>query len=119
MSDIPRWHFGNAGVDGAEHEGWLVGPFLDAADVRMTAAVEIKWGAHAAGERREAWFEEERRTTLLALVSGRFHIELPVGNAVLSEPGDYAVWGPGLGHAWRAEDDSIVVTVTWPADPGP
>ena len=119
MSDIPRWHFGNAGVDGAEHEGWLVGAFLDAPDVRMTSAVEVNWGAHAAGERREAWFEEERRTTLLLLVTGRFQVELPVGNALLSEAGDYAVWGPGLGHAWRAQEDSIVVTVTWPADPAP
>ena len=119
MSETPRWHFGNAGVDGAEHQGWLVGPSLDPADVRMTAAVDFKWGVHGAGERREAWFEEERRTTLLVLISGRFHVELPVGNAILSEQGDYAIWGPGMGHAWRAEEDSIVVTVTWPGEVSP
>jgi hypothetical protein len=116
MSDTPRWHFGNAGVDGAEHQGRLVGAFLDPADIRMTAAMELNWAVHAAGERRESWFEKERRTTLVLLISGRFQIELPVGNAVLSEQGDYAIWGPGLGHAWRAEEDSVVLTVTWPAD---
>jgi hypothetical protein len=119
VTDVPGWHFGNAGIDGAEHEGGLVGAFMDAEDVRMTSAVEVKWTAPAAGERREAWFEAERRTTLLLLVSGRVQIELPVGNAVLSEPGDYAIWGPGLGHAWRAEHDSIVMRITWPADPAP
>jgi hypothetical protein len=117
MSDTPRWHFGNAGVDSAEHQGWLVGAFLDPQDIRMSANVEIKWGVHAAGERQEAWFEEERRTTLVVLITGRFEIELPVGNAVLSEQGDYAIWGPGVGHAWRAEEDSIVVTINWPGAP--
>ena len=119
MSDPPRWHFGNAGVDGAEHQGWVVGPLLDPADIRTTAAVDVQWGVHVAGERRQAWFEEEQRTTLLMLVSGRFHVELPVGNAVLSEQGDYAIWGPGMGHAWRAEEDSVVVTVTWPGEASP
>jgi hypothetical protein len=116
MSYVPRWHFGNAGIDGAEHQGWLVGAFLDPGDVRMTSAVELKWGSYRGGERQEAWFEEERRTTLLLLVSGRFHVELPVGNAVLADPGDYAVWGPGMGHAWRAEEDSIVLTISWQSE---
>jgi quercetin dioxygenase-like cupin family protein len=119
VSDTPRWHFGNAGVDGAEHQGRLVGAFLDPSDVRTTEAVEITWGVHAAGERREAWFEDESQTTLLVLIHGRFEVELPVGNAVLSENGDYAIWGPGMGHAWRAEEDSVVLTITWPPDPSP
>jgi hypothetical protein len=29
--------------------------------------------------------------------------------------GDYAMWGPGIDHSWRAEKDSIVITV--PDDP--
>jgi hypothetical protein len=115
MSSTPRWHFGNAAVDGAERRGWLFGPFMDADDLRRSNQLEIRWGVHPAGDRREAWFEEETRTTVLMLVSGRFHVDLSVGIAVLAEQGDYAMWGPGIGHSWRAEEDSVVVTVRWPA----
>jgi hypothetical protein len=27
------------------------------------------------------------------------------------------MWGAGLDHSWRAEDDSIVITVRWPSTP--
>jgi hypothetical protein len=114
MSDIPKWHFGNAAADGAERRGWLIGEFMEPDDVRTSNDVEIKWGVHEAGERREEWFEEETRTTVLLLVSGRFRIDLAVGTAVLAEQGDYAIWGPGIGHSWRAEEDSVVVTIRWP-----
>ncbi len=92
----------------------MVGPFMDADDVRLTEDVEINWSSYPAGERRESWFEEEDRTTIIVLISGRFEIDLSVGTAVLAEQGDYAIWGPGLGHAWRAEVDSVVVTIRWP-----
>jgi hypothetical protein len=114
MSEEPKWHFGNAAVDGAERQGWLVGAFMDAEDVRRTRDVEIKWGVHAAGERQESWFDQEDRTTVLILVAGRFRIDLSVGTAILSEQGDYAIWGQGIGHSWRAEEDSVVVTLRWP-----
>ena len=76
--------------------GRLVGSFMDPGDVRSTDDVEFKWGIYSAGERREDWFEHEDRTTVLVLVSGRFHIDLDVGSAVLYEQGDYAIWGPGI-----------------------
>ena len=112
-----KWHFGNAGVDGAERRGWLVGAFMEPDDVRMSKDLEIKWGVHSAGDRREAWFEEEQRTTILILVRGRFRIDLSVGSALLAEAGDYAMWGPRIAHSWRSEEDSVVVTVRWPAVP--
>jgi hypothetical protein len=115
MTDTPKWHFGNAVVDGEERRGWLVGAFMDAGDVRMSTDVEIKWGIHPAGDWRETWFEQEDRTTVLMLVSGRFRIDLSVGSALLYEQGDYATWGPGIGHSWRAEEDSVVVTIRWPS----
>jgi uncharacterized cupin superfamily protein len=114
MSEPPKWHFGNTAVDGSERRGWLVGSFMDPGDVRSTEDVEVKWGIYSAGERREDWFEPEDRTTVLVLVSGRFHIDLDVGSAVLYEQGDYAIWGPGIGHSWRAEKDSVVITIRWP-----
>lgn len=90
---------------------------MEPGDMRMSDEVEIKWGVHPAGERRKEWFAEETRTTVVMLVSGRFHIDLSVGRALLAEQGDYAMWGPGIGHSWGAEEDSVVITVRWPGAP--
>lgn len=115
MPEDQSWHFGNAADDGAEHRGWLVGAFMGDGDVRRTEDVEIKWGIHPAGEERAAWHDHEDRTTVLVLISGRFRIDLSVGSRTLACQGDYAMWGPGIGHSWVAEEDSVVMTVRWPA----
>jgi quercetin dioxygenase-like cupin family protein len=52
----------------------------------------------------------------LIVVRGRFRLDLSVASTTLEE-GDYAVWGPGIGHSWQAEEDSIVITVRWPSIP--
>lgn len=118
MTDEPQWHFGNAASDSTEHRGWIIGPFMDHGDVRLTKDVEIKWGIHRAGETRANWHEDEDRTTVLLLISGRFRIDLSVESQILARQGDYAMWGPGIGHSWQAEEDSVVITVRWPASPG-
>ncbi|MGH8886988.1 MAG: signal peptidase I [Egibacteraceae bacterium] len=111
-----NWHVGNAVADSEDHRGWLVGHFLDASDgIRASEAVEIKWGIHPEGEERHAWHTDEERTTLLLLIKGRFRLELSVGTFVLQQEGDYAIWGPGTDHSWRAEEDAIVITVRWPS----
>ena len=84
-------------------------------DIRRSTDVEVKWGNHPAGDEREAWQDDEDRTTLLLLIEGRFRINLSVASHVLAHRGDYAIWGPGIGHSWRAEEDSVVVTVRWPS----
>jgi quercetin dioxygenase-like cupin family protein len=45
------------------------------------------------------------------LVSGEFVISFTEREARLRAPGDYAMWGPGVRHTWRAEADSVVLTV--------
>lgn len=115
MGNGKNWHFGNAEVDGANHRGWLVGHFIDPEDIRLSEDVEIKWGIHIAGEERESWHGVEHRTTVLVLVRGRFLINLDASSHVLSSEGDYAMWGPGVGHSWRAEEDSVVITIRWPS----
>ena len=112
-----NWHFGNATEESGQRRGWFVGHFMPDGDARRSGDVEVKWGTHAAGETREVWLDEEARTTMLLLVQGRFRIDLSVGSRVLAEPGDYAMWGPGIGHSWRAEEDSVVVTIRWPSLP--
>jgi quercetin dioxygenase-like cupin family protein len=111
-----NWYTGNATEDADSHRGWLLGHFIDpAGSVRATPAVEVKWGIHPAGQQRDHWYTDEQRTTMLLLVRGRFHLDLSVGSVVLENEGDYVVWGPGIDHSWRAEADSVVVTVRWPS----
>jgi len=116
MPEQPITHFGNAGIDGTEHRGWIVGAFMPD-QLRTTEDVEIKWGIHPAGDQRARWADEETRTTVSILVSGRFRIDLSSESHVLARQGDYAIWGPGVGHSWKAEEDSVVITVRWPGIP--
>jgi hypothetical protein len=56
----------------------------------------------------------ETRTTVMILVAGKCHIELSTGGSfVLADPGDYAMWGPGIDHTWDIVDDSTIITVRW------
>jgi hypothetical protein len=107
---------GNAFDDGTKHRGWLVGNFIEPSDgVANTGDVEIKWGTHSAGEERAEWTTGETRTSLLVLVSGRFLQRLPDRDVELVRQGDYVIWGPGVVHAWKALEDSVVMTVRWPS----
>jgi hypothetical protein len=112
-------HVGNAGADGPANQGWLLGHFMPPGTPLHSTEVEVKWGVHARGERRAAWAVGETRTALLVLVRGGFHVELRDRTVVLSNPGDYVVWGVGQDHSWYAlADDTVVLTVRWPSLPG-
>jgi hypothetical protein len=123
---------GNAGTDGVAFGHWIVGDFRRwAADrgvaspdvgLRETTAVAIKWGVHAAGERRPGgWAAPDGVVTLSVLVSGEFvlsfreHTSAELREVRLTRPGDYVVWGWDRAHTWRAERDSVVLSVRWPA----
>jgi len=112
---LPGPSVGNALVDGPVHRGWIVGHFMPKGDLRLSSEVEIKWGVHRAGEERATPQGDEVRTTVILLVSCRFRITLDSEDWVLTAPGDYAMWGPGTGHSWHAEEDSQVITVRWPS----
>ena len=114
-----NWYSGNAADDGVKNRGWLLGHFIDPSDsVRATSDLEVKWGTHPAGDQRPDWTSDDQRTTLVLLVSGRFCLDLTTGSFTLARQGDYVTWGPGIDHSWRAEEDSIVITVRWPSLPG-
>jgi hypothetical protein len=111
-----NWYTGNATHDADAHRGWLIGHFIEPADsVRASTDVEVKWGLHPAGQQRDGWTTDERRTTMIILVSGRFRIDLTAGSTTLERQGDYVVWGPGIDHSWQAEDDTVIITVRWPS----
>jgi hypothetical protein len=113
-----NWHSGNAGEDGLDHRGWILGNFIDPAEgVRSSKDVEVKWGIHPRGDKRPEWTADDQRTAMVILVSGKFRIDLTETSVTLERQGDYLVWGPGIDHAWEAITDSIVITVRWPSAP--
>ena len=109
---------GNAAQDGSPFRGWFVGHFVPAElGLRATDALEVKWGAHGLGETRAAWATSPGATSLSVLVRGAIRLLFDDGReALLTEPGDYALWPPGVGHRWRIEmGDTVVLTVRWPS----
>ncbi|MCU0541282.1 MAG: signal peptidase I [Oscillatoriaceae cyanobacterium Prado104] len=111
--------FGNAGAEGASRDGWFAGHFITPEDdPRSTSALELKWGIHKAGECRTQWAVNAKATTLSILVKGRFCLQFPDREILLSNEGDYALWLPGVPHYWQAEEDSTIVTVRWPSKSG-
>lgn len=110
------WHSGNAYDEGQERRGWILGHFVNPSeDIRSSSDLEVKWGVHTRNEQRTTWVTGEERTTLVLLVSGHFCIDLGQGDIALEKQGDYLMWGPGTDHIWRAEEDSVVITVRWPS----
>lgn len=104
--------------------GWFVGNFLDAdAGARKTSDVEVKWGAHPAGEGRTEVAPGGDTASLAVLISGLFEIGFPdqsPDRALLARQGDFALYEPGVAHTWRALADSVILTVRWrPSTPAP
>lgn len=86
-------------------------------DIRRSEDLEIRWAVHQGGERRAEWVTEERRTTVIILVSGRFKVELPGQGVTLAQQGDYVLFH-GVSHSWEAETDCVVLGIRWPSVPG-
>jgi len=114
----PKVVFGNASVEGANRWGWFLGHFITPTDdPRSTPLLEVKWGVHKAGDGRNQWATNVEATTLSILINGRFRLQFPEQEFVLSREGDYVLWCPGVPHYWTAEEDSTIVTVRWPSKP--
>jgi hypothetical protein len=114
----PKVVFGNASVEGANRWGWFLGHFITPTDdPRSTPILEVKWGVHKAGDGRNQWATNVEATTLSILINGRFRLQFPEQEFVLSREGDYVLWCPGVPHYWSAEEDSTVLTVRWPSKP--
>jgi quercetin dioxygenase-like cupin family protein len=110
------WRSGNAAQDGRETRGWIVGHFIDPGEgIRSSKGVEVKWGIHAPGDKRQNWAADDHQATLALLVQGSFRIDLTEASITLRKQGDYVVWRPGISHSWEALADSVVLTVRWPS----
>jgi hypothetical protein len=109
---------GNAARDAEPYRGWFIGHFVPTEHgPRSTDAVEVKWGTHANGETRADWAVNAEATSLSMLIRGRIRLFFAGGQeTLLAEPGDYALWPPGVAHHWQVEqDDTVVLTVRWPS----
>ncbi len=109
---------GNVG-QAAGDRGWFVGNFFpDAADPRHTHAVELKWAVHEQGSTRPGWAYNRTATTIVVLISGRYRLQFGDRDVLLSEAGDYVLWGPNISHSWTAETTATVLVVRYPSQPG-
>jgi hypothetical protein len=109
---------GNAFADGAPHQGWFIGRFLESPhDLRASHAVEIKWSMHPAGTQKQFWGVSEAATTLCVLIKGQVSLQFPGREYILSQEGDYAIWSAGVPHRWAMVEESLVLTVRWPSAP--
>ena len=110
---------GNAGQTGAGRNGWFIGHFVGEDLLRQTEDVEVKWAIHKAGETNGAFVANRTATSLSLLIRGQFRLRFGSPDqhteVLLAREGDYAIWGPGVGHDWVVEEDCVLLTVRWPS----
>lgn len=110
-------YFGNADSEGASTRGWILGHFRPAEGPMHSREVELKWCSHAQGETRPEWSPASDVRTLNVLIRGRLVLLFPEQEVVLAREGDFVCFGPGIAHSYRAEQESLVLTVRWPSVP--
>lgn len=109
---------GNAPLEGVDHRGWFMGYFITPIDdPRCNPNLELKWGIHPAGDSRQEWGRTDQATTISILINGRFKLLFPTQEVILTQPGDYALWLPGVAHTWFAEESSTVLSIRYPSLP--
>lgn len=108
---------GNAKKEGKDKRGWFVGAFLEkAGPLRKNEAIEVKWGTHPRGEKRESKAEKGMATSLSILTKGQMGFTFEgKKETVLSEEGDYLMWQPNIPHSTISYKDSVVITIRWPS----
>src|SRR5690606_5727084 len=107
-------------IGNAEHfqatRGWFMGPFIDQTAGVRHAPVEVKWSTHPEGDARHEVSAGGDASTVTILISGHFEVIFPGGDVErveLAQQGDFAAFGPGVAHTWRALAPSVMLTVRW------
>lgn len=106
---------GNAALDAAAGDGWILGLSPSADSPLHTEDVGLKWSTIKQGIRRESPHKEiDGVWSLLLLVRGK--LKLSFGDRVhsLENRGDYVLWNNNQPHANEASEDSVCITIRWP-----
>ena len=120
-TDMTGVSHGNAGEAATRH-GWFVGYFVANDPYRQTTAVEMKWWVHQPGNQDKPFGGNRCARSMSILIQGAFRFEFLCGDhreeVLLKNPGDYAVWLPGIEHRGLAQqEDTIMLTMRWPSVP--
>ena len=109
---------GNAAAASRNTRGWFLGHFIPGEDNPLRSSdLEVKWYTHAKGELRPEWSPANDVRTLNILIRGRFVLLFPAHEVLLKDEGDFVLFGPGIAHSFRSEEESLVMTVRWPSIP--
>ncbi|MFM9047453.1 MAG: hypothetical protein ACKOOH_07320 [Cyanobium sp.] len=94
---------------------------------QLVEDMALKWFLHSPSDPPE-WGEGKPISTgrSLSLLAGAGGFELRFQRGalerivLLENPGDFALWGPGLAHQWRVLTPSTVISLRWnvPAEDG-
>ena len=110
--------FGNAAEASKDTRGWFLGHFMPGEDNPLrTSDLELKWFVHSKGETRSEWAPANSVQTLNVLIRGHFVLLFPDREVSLKKEGDYVLFGPGVAHSFRSEEESLVLTIRWPSAP--
>ena len=82
--------------------------------------IAVKWFVHQPGD-PSAWGENKPTSTgrTISILAGDGEFELAFTESdeqytvTLDLPGDFAIWGPGLGHSWTPNKTSTILTIRW------
>lgn len=109
---------GNVAVASKDTRGWFLGHFMPGEDNPLRSSeLELKWWTHAKGETRSEWAPGNPVKTLNILLRGHFVLLFPDREVALVNEGDFVLFGPGVAHSFRSEQESLVLTVRWPSRP--
>jgi quercetin dioxygenase-like cupin family protein len=107
---------GNVTEAARSSRGWFVGHFMSELPLHSND-LELKWFTHPAGDTRPEWAPPNPVRTLNVLIRGKFTLLFPDREVLLQQEGDFVVFGPGVSHSFRADEESLVLTVRWPSVP--
>jgi mannose-6-phosphate isomerase-like protein (cupin superfamily) len=109
---------GNVAGASKDTRGWFLGHFIAGDENPLqTSDLELKWYTHAKGETRSEWAPANPVKTLNILIRGHFVLLFPEREIALLTEGDFVLFGPGVPHSFRSEQESLVLTVRWPSLP--
>ena len=106
---------GNVSDVSKNTRGWFLGHFMPGEENPLhTEDVELKGYTHAKGETRHEWAPGNPVRTLNILIRGHFVLLFPDQEVPLEKEGDFVIFGPGVPHSFRCEEESLVLTVPGP-----